>query len=101
MKIDDKTLMVIFDNGWDIYFECYIIQCHNERMFYQYLRQLNTFEARERYNQIIIYDVGVMKRRCENYKKMLVDLRDICDKWNYTLAVLTDPHDIEKYFENC
>lgn len=99
MKIDDKTLIVIFDSGWNIYFACRIIQCYNKQMFYQYLYQLNTSEARERYNRIIIYDTDAMNRRCENYENMLMDLKDVCNKWNYKLVILEDPRDIEKYLE--
>lgn len=99
MKIDDKTLVIMFDDGWGIYFECYIIQCYNEQMFYQYLHQLNTPNVRERYNRIIIYDIGMMEARCENYENMLMDLKDVCNKWNYKLVILKDPRDIEKYLE--
>lgn len=100
MKIDNKTLVLVFDEGWNIYFECYMIQCYNEKIFYQYLRELDTSEAREEYNRIIIYDTNVMKKHYENYSKMLADLKDVCDKWNYKLIVLKHHTDIEEYFEN-
>ena len=100
MKIDDKTLVITFDKGWNFYFECYMVQCPDEQTFYQYLYQLNTSETREVYNRIIIYDTNVMKKHYENYSKMLADLKGVCDKWNYKLIVLKHHTDIEEYFEN-
>lgn len=99
MKIDDKTLVLVFDEGWNIYFECYMIQCHNEQIFYQYLRELDTSEAREEYNRIIIYDTNVMKKHYENYSQMLANLEDVCNKWDYKLIMLEHHTDIEEYLE--
>ena len=99
MKIDDKTLLLVCDEEWNFYFECYMVQCPNEQTFYQYLYQLNTSEAREVYNRIIIFDTNIMKKRYKNYKRILADLKDVCDKWNYKLIVLKHHTNIEKYLE--
>lgn len=99
MKINDKTLILLFGRGEYIYFKCYLAQCCNEPMFYQCLHQLNTLKARERYNRIIVYSEHEIKNTGMNYKDILSSLELVCMSWDYELIVLKHRTDIEKYLE--